>query len=169
MKRIALAIALMLLPLAAAASGPSGRPSPYGPIHIERQRGPILTIEHTPVGRRAVRRVHRAKVLAKHRVRRAKVAARRKVRRTRLVREGSEFIRHPAIAGGCWDGGYVRRRVAGYGRVTLEREVCDGIAPVSSLPRGMAYVPQGIDFRALERAIAPPPARVRRARSRPAH
>jgi hypothetical protein len=67
---------------------------------------------------------------------------RKKVRRTRVALPGSEFIRHPAIAGGCWEGGMVRRHVAPYGRVTLQREVCDGIAPVSSLPKGMAYVPQ---------------------------
>ena len=159
MKRAALALAFLLLPFAATAAGPS----PYGPIHIERQRGDRLVIEHTPVPRRVVRRVHRTKVVG-HRIRRAKVAAvRRKGRRTGLVRVRSEFIRHPAIAGGCHEGGFVRRSVPGYGRVTLQREVCQGIAPVSSLPRGMAYVPQGIDFRALERALTPPPAHARRA------
>ena len=88
-----------------------------------------------------MRRVHRTKVVGV-KVRRAKVAVRRKVRRIRVALPGSEFIRHPAIAGGCWEGGFVRRRIWPYGRVTLQREVCDGIAPISSLPKGMAYVPQ---------------------------
>jgi hypothetical protein len=137
MKLLPLAFAAGLLGLTSAQAGSS----PYGPIHIERQRGEILTIEHTPVPRRIVRRVHRTKVVGV-KVRRAKVAVRRKVRRIGVALPGNEFIRHPAIAGGCWEGGFVRRRILPYGRVTLQREVCDGIAPISSLPKGMAYVPQ---------------------------
>ena len=151
MKRLALAFAALVL--AASASAAEAKRSPYGPIHIERQRGSILTIEHTPVPRRAMRRIVRKKVAAHH-VRRSKVVVRRKVRRARWAVRRSEFVRNPAIAGGCYDGGYVRRHVGGYGRVTLQREVCEGIAPVSSLPRGMAYVPQFISI-----PPAPPPQR----------
>jgi hypothetical protein len=153
MKRLALALAAFVL----AASAAEAKRSPYGPIHIERQRGSILTIEHTPVPRRVVRWVVRKKV-AVHHVRRSKVVVRRKVRRWAVAR--SEFVRNPAIAGDCREGGYVRRHVGGYGPVTLQREVCEGIAPVSSLPPDMAYVPQFISI-----PPAPPPQkRVIRAR-----
>ena len=148
MKRLALAFAALVL----AGSVAEAKRSPYGPIHIERQRGSILTIEHTPVPRRVVRRVVRKKVVTRHHVRHSRVVVRRKVRRWAVVR--SEFVRNPAIAGDCHEGGYVRRDVGAYGRVTLQREVCEGIAPVSSLPPGMAYVPQFISI-----PPAPPPQR----------
>ena len=135
-------LALILLLALVAISDAEARPSPYGPIHIERQRGSILTIEHTPVPRRVVRRVHSSRTVVKRSARRARVVVRRKVRRVRWAGLRSEFVRHPAIAGGCREGGFVRRTVAGHGRVTLQREVCEGIAPVSSLPKGMLYVPQ---------------------------
>ncbi len=138
MKLLALILTLALF----AVSGAKAGPSPYGPIHIERQRGSILTIEHTPVPRRVGRRVHSSRALVKQRMRQGRVAMRRKVQRVRWARGRSEFVRHPAIAGGCREGGFVRRHIAGQGRVTLQREVCEGIAPVSSLPRGMLYVPQ---------------------------
>lgn len=128
--------ALMLAALALSAAATQAAAAPT--LHIERQRGTVLTIEHTParvVVRRGVRRakvgLHR-RAIVRRKVTRARTAiVRRKVRRTRLVR-GSEFVRNPAIAGGCYDGGFVRERV-GRTRVTLQREVCEGIAP--NLPK----------------------------------
>ena len=153
MKHFALALVAVVL----AASAAEAKRSPYGPIHIERQRGSILTIKHTPVPRRAVRRVVHKKMVAYH-VRPSKVVIRR-ARHAHWAVRRSEFVRNPTIAGGCHDGGYVRQRVGGYGRVILQRELCEGIAPVSSLPRGMAYVPQFISI-----PPTPPQRRVIRAR-----
>lgn len=128
-------VALMLTALVLSAAAAQAAPAPT--VHIERQRGTVLTIEHTParVVRRGVRRakvgLHRRAIVGRKVVRARTAIVRRKVRRTRLVR-GSEFVRNPAIAGGCYDGGFVRERV-GRTRVTLQREVCEGIAP--NLPK----------------------------------
>jgi hypothetical protein len=121
MKRAALAIVAALLGVPAAQAG-----SPY-PVHIERQRGSTLVIEHTPVPARVgVRTVYRAKVV---RIRKARAV--RKVHRRTVVRES--YVRNSAIAGGCWDGGHVRRRLPAGAVVVLHRDVCEGIAPISSL------------------------------------
>ena len=106
--------------------------SPY-PVDIERQRGSILTIEHTPPpGEVRVRKAYRAKVVRRHRVHRPKAVTVRKVHRRKVI-----VRRHnPALAGGCWDGGYVRLAVPPSGAVhTLHRDVCEGIAPIDSRPR----------------------------------
>lgn len=125
--------------LAALVLSAAAQAAPAPAIHIERQRGTALTIEHTParvVVRRGVRRakvgLHRRASVRRKVVRARTAVARRKVRRTRLLVRGSEFVRNPAIAGGCYDGGFVRERVGGT-RVTLQREVCEGIAP--NLPK----------------------------------
>jgi hypothetical protein len=105
--------------------------SPY-PVNIERQRGSILTIKHTPPpGEIRIRKVYRAKVVRQHRVHRPKAVTVRKVHRRKVV-----VRRHnPALAGGCRDGGYVRLAVPPSGAVhTLHRDVCEGIAPIDSRP-----------------------------------
>ena len=109
--------------------------SPY-PVNIERQRGEKLIIEHTPVPARiGVRKVYRTKVLPAHKVRRAAV---RKVDWRRIVpaeySDYREYVFHPAIAGGCRGAGYVRGRLPHGAPVVLHKDVCEGIAPISSLP-----------------------------------
>jgi hypothetical protein len=128
--RLPLILAASLL----CASGARAAQSLY-PVHIERQHGSTLVIEHTPVlPILGVRRIHRAKIVVrKHRVHRiARAGIRHKHhRRTVVVRHK---LRHdPALAGGCHDGGFVERVVAGGALVTLHRDVCEGIAPISSI------------------------------------
>jgi hypothetical protein len=127
MRRLPLTLAATLLSLGAAQAG-----SPY-PIHIERQHGSTLVIEHTPVPARVgARTVVSAKIVRKHKIRSAKVVAARKVYRRKTTR--TSYSRNPAIAGGCRDGGYVRRQLPAGAAVLLHRDVCEGIAPISSLP-----------------------------------
>lgn len=104
-------------------------PSPY-PIHRQHQRGETLVIEHTPVRAVAVRRVRRGKVVvAKRRVRRARYGVVRRANRViGSVSRDERVFWTGAIAGGCRDGGFVRRRIAG-ATVVLQREVCGSIAP----------------------------------------
>lgn len=126
MTRFALGLAGALLSAAAAHAA-----SPY-PVHIERQRGSTLVIEHTPVpARLGVRAVTRTRVVRKHRLRPARVAVVRQLHRRKLVRR--IVYRDSAIAGGCRDGGYVRRQLP-VGALVLHRDICEGIAPISSLP-----------------------------------
>jgi hypothetical protein len=127
MQRFALRLAAALLSATAVQAA-----SPY-PIHIERQHGSTLIIEHTPVPARiGVRKVYRSKVVRVRKARPAKIAAVRKVHRRKIVREA--YFRNPALAGGCHDGGYVRRQLRAGPVVVLHRDVCEGIAPISSLP-----------------------------------
>ena len=142
MKRLTFVLAATLSGLSAA----QGAGWPRYPVHIERQHGSTLVIEHTPVGGvLGVRHLHRTKVVVrKHRVRR--VAVRHRIHR-RTVVVARERLRHdPALAGGCYDGGFVTRPlppgtlVTGIYPVppgtlmTLHRDVCEGIAPISSKP-----------------------------------
>ena len=104
--------------------------SPY-PVHIQRQRGEMLVIEHTPVpGRVKVRRVYPGKIVRlKRRVRRARNGVTRRSNRViGSVSRDERVFWTGAIAGGCRDGGFVRRRLVG-STVTLQREVCRSIAP----------------------------------------
>ena len=105
--------------------------SPY-PVNIERQRGSVLTIKHTPPpGEIRVRKAYRAKTVRRHRVHRPKAVAVRKVHRRKVA----VWRHNPALAGGCRDGGYVRLAVLPFGAVhTLHRDVCEGIAPIDSRP-----------------------------------
>jgi hypothetical protein len=107
--------------------------SPY-PVNIERQRGETLIIEHTPVPARIGVR----KVLHARKVRRVKTVAVRKVDRRGTVPAEyfnyREYVFHPAIAGGCRGAGYVRGRLPHGAPVVLHKDVCEGIAPISSLP-----------------------------------
>ena len=124
--RLALSFAAILFGAGAAQAASS----PYS-VHMERQRGSILIVEHTPVTARAgVRTVYRAKAVRKHWVPPSKVAAARKVHRRKAVRVGYSG----ALAGGCSNGGHVRRRLPSGEAVLLHRDVCEGIAPISSLP-----------------------------------
>jgi hypothetical protein len=110
--------------------------SPYL-IHLQRQRGETLIIEHTPVPARAkVRKAYRGKaIVVKRRVRRVKA-----LRRVRRVYAGYINVAEErifwtgAIAGGCRNGGFVHRPIAGR-IVTLQREVCRSIAPGLRMPR----------------------------------
>jgi hypothetical protein len=96
--------------------------NPY-PVYFERQRGTTVTLEHTPVPPGiAVAAVRRTTVTRTKRVSRPKAAVRRVARRTTIQR----VQRYTGIAGGCRDGGYVRRAVAGRDLV-LQREVCHNI------------------------------------------
>src|SRR4051794_33778764 len=105
----------LLLILAATLSGLSAAQAagwPLYPVHIERQYGSRLVIEHTPVGGVVgVRHMHRTKVVVrKHRLHRLRrVAVRHRIHR-RAVVVAREHLRHdPALAGGCYDGGFVTR------------------------------------------------------------
>lgn len=123
MKLPTLILATLAFAMTAAAA------SPY-PIHLQRQRGETLTIEHTPVRATVVRRVRRGKIVqGPRRVRRAQsVAVRRSGRVIGGITSGERVFWTGAIAGGCRSGGLVRRRIAG-ATVTLQREVCGSIAP----------------------------------------
>ena len=105
--------------------------SPY-PIDIERQRGEILVIKHTPpLGEVRVRKGVRVKAVRRYRVHRPKAVTVRKVHRRRVT----VWRHNPALAGGCRDGGYVHVAVAPAGTVhTLHRDICEGIAPIDSRP-----------------------------------
>ncbi|HEX8664063.1 MAG TPA: hypothetical protein VF744_08550 [Beijerinckiaceae bacterium] len=124
--RLAPLLAAALLGLASAQAA-----SPY-PVNIERQRGSILTIKHTPPpGEVRVRKAVRAKVVRRHRVHRVKVVTVRKVHRRKIA----VWRHNPALAGGCRDGGYVRLAVPPAGTPhTLHRDICEGIAPIDSRP-----------------------------------
>jgi hypothetical protein len=130
MRRFALALAATVFGVAAAEAGGS----PY-PIHIERQRGSVLTIDHTPSPNPSlIRRVHRRKVLVKRKVRRAGTVVRRADRRRTVVKR---VYRYSGIAGGCREGGYVRGQDRAGQIVTLQREVCYGIAELHVNPYGV--------------------------------
>jgi hypothetical protein len=127
-KRLLLVLALALI----GSSGARAAQSLY-PVHIERQHGSTLVIEHTPVARVVgVRRLHRTKVVVRthraHRVRKA--AVRHKIHRKAVIVTRRRLRHDPALAGGCYDGGFVERVAAG-ALVTLHRDVCEGIAPIS--------------------------------------
>jgi hypothetical protein len=131
MRPLVLSLAAVLFGAVAARAA-----SPY-PVHIEHQRGQTLIIKHTPVPTRiGVRTVYRAKVLQVRKVRRA--VAVRKVYPRRIVpaeyTDYREYVFNPALAGGCRDGGYVRGRRPDGQPLVLHKDVCEGIAPISSLP-----------------------------------
>jgi hypothetical protein len=118
--RLAL-LGLVLLATPAAANPFAPSPDPYD-VYIERQRGTTVTLEHTPLPRRAtvVRRSRVATVRpARPRAAMRRAAQKRVVKRVRTYR-------YSGIAGGCRDGGHVRRVVAGQ-PVLLQREVCHNI------------------------------------------
>src|SRR4051812_10119865 len=132
-RRLPFALGVMLLPFAGSHAAGQAWSLPY-PVDIERQHGSTLVIEHTPVAP-LVRagRIGRAKVVVRHRVRRTKRIA---------VEEEREFVRNPALAGGCHDGGFVQR-VARDTPAILHRDVCEGIAPISWTLDWMTIRPRG--------------------------
>ncbi|HVL74279.1 MAG TPA: hypothetical protein VM434_20585 [Beijerinckiaceae bacterium] len=123
---------LLVLPLGAQAA-------PW-PVHIERQRGETLVIEHTPVpGTVGVRRAHRVKSVVRVRSRAVapRKAASRHVRRA-VAAKRVRVYRYTGVAGGCRDGGLVRYRDPAGQPFVLQREICHGIArlpPGWPLPR----------------------------------
>jgi len=122
MRPLVLSLAASLFGAAAADAA-----SPY-PVEIERQRGETLIIQHTPVPARiGVRKVYGSKVLHL-----------RKAYRRRIVpseySDNREYVLDPAIAGDCRSAGYVRGRLPNGAPVVLHQDVCEGIAPISSLP-----------------------------------
>jgi hypothetical protein len=124
MKLFAILLAGAMLSLSAAQAVAS-----HYTTYIQRQRGETLIIEHNPVPSKVVRRgAYRAKVLvAKRKLRQANaIAVRRAGRRAKASWRNA--YRSSSIAGGCWDGGLVRRRGPGGKLVTLQREICGGIA-----------------------------------------
>jgi hypothetical protein len=72
------------------------------------------------------------KTVRKHRIRPAKTMTIRKAYRRKAVHV--RYSHGSAIAGGCRGAGYVRRQLPGGVIVLLHRDVCEGIAPISSLP-----------------------------------
>src|SRR3954465_11143932 len=106
-----LALALAVAGAPAAAAGQS----PY-PVHVERQRGERLVIDHTPPAR-MVGVVRRTTVVRKH-AGRARAVYRRRVVVARY--------RDSALAGDCHDGGYVRGADALGNLYTLHRDICEG-------------------------------------------
>ena len=129
----------LVLSLAAALFGAAAaHATSLYPVNIERQRGETLIIEHTPVPVRiGVRKVYRTKVLHARKVRRVKTVVRKADRRRIVPAEYSdyrEYVFHPAIAGGCRGAGYVRGRLPNAAPIVLHKDVCEGIAPISSLP-----------------------------------
>jgi hypothetical protein len=132
MKPFALALAA-----AAVSLGASQAVASHYTTYIQRQRGETLIIEHNPVPTRTVRRGgYRAKALVGPRkLRRAgTVAVRRAGRRAKVIASRRKPYRSSSIAGGCWDGGFVRREIAG-NLVTLQREICGSIAEDLPPPR----------------------------------
>src|SRR3954452_17221027 len=130
-RRLRVAFGLMLLPWTGCAQ------LPY-PVDIERQHGSTLVIEHTPLAPVVgVRGIYRTKVVVrKHRAHRIKKTV--VVRQHRLNPDDPALTpRNPALAGGCHDGGFVQRVAAG-ALVTLHRDVCEGVAPISWTPEWMA-------------------------------
>lgn len=122
MLRTRLALLGLVLFAAPAAANPFQlSTSPYD-VYFERQRGSTVTLEHTPVPRRTVA-AGRARVTTA-RVQRPRAAVRRAAHR-RVVKRARAY-RYTGIAGGCRDGGHVRRIVAGQ-PVLLQREVCHNI------------------------------------------
>ena len=97
MNRFAPILAASLAFAVAGATAAAAGQSPY-PVHVERQRGERLVIDHTPPPR-TVGVVQKTTVVRKHRV------GVRKVHRRRIV---AVAYRNSALAGGCHDGGYVR-------------------------------------------------------------
>jgi hypothetical protein len=96
--------------------------NPYS-IYFERQRGETVTLEHNPVPPGVgVARVSRTAVVAPRRTVRSRAVVKR-----RVVRRTAAVHRYTGIAGGCRDGGYVQRVVAGT-PVALQREVCHDIS-----------------------------------------
>jgi hypothetical protein len=112
-------------------------------IYIQRQIGEKLIIEHNPVpGTVLAGRAYRAKTVRHRKVRRARtVALRRASRRARFVAR-NEMYWSSSIAGGCWDGGIVRRPDRTGKVVVLQREVCGSIA--ENLPAASFVVRDGL-------------------------
>jgi len=137
MKRLAFITATTII-AAAVLSLPSAQAGQWAyPVHVERQRSSTLVIEHTPVGAVVgVVKIGRGRaVVRKHRVRRTPVTAtRRQARRKKTVIVRRSLRPNSAIAGGCYGGGFVARRDPAGAVLTLHRDVCEGIAPVSSHP-----------------------------------
>ena len=115
MNRFTPILAVSLASAVAGATAAKAGQSPY-PVHVERQRGERLVIDHTPPPRTVG-------VVRKHRV------GVRKVHRRRIV---AVAYRDSALAGGCHDGGYVRGADVRGTLYTLHRDICEGIAPIDS-------------------------------------
>ena len=94
MNRFAPILAASLAFAVAGAAAAAAGQSPY-PVHIERQRGERLVIDHTPPPR-TLGVVRRTTVVRKHRV---------GVRRVHRRRTIAVAYRNSALAGGCHDGG----------------------------------------------------------------
>jgi hypothetical protein len=116
MTRLAPILAAAACALCIATSAEAGQ-SPYQ-VHVERQRGELLVIDHTPPAR-TVGVVRRTKIVRKYPAR-----VRKAYRRSVVAR-----YRDSALAGGCYDGGYVSGADARGNLYTLHRDICEGIAP----------------------------------------
>ncbi len=119
-----LRLALVALVLAAGPASARGLSSGPYDIYIERQRGRTVVLEHSPVPPVVATRVRPRAAVVPRRARPVRPAIRRvAVRRAVPV---ARAHRYRGIAGGCRDGGYVRRVVAGT-PVLLQSEVCRDI------------------------------------------
>lgn len=126
MKRLALTLAAALLGATSAAAQPPGYAT------RETQIGATRIIEHAPTTVPVLRPVRRARVAVARRRPRAAVVATSGVSRVVALSEKQEFYPNSAIAGGCRDGGIVRRLDPSGVVVLRQREICHGIAPLAS-------------------------------------
>lgn len=105
---------------------------------VEFQRCDTRIVEHAPIRGFGPRKLYvetpcrsyRARRIVRHKLRRAKVVVHRRVHRT-IVHHRRIYRDSGAIAGGCRDGGFVRRRDALGNPFRVRREICDSIAPLS--------------------------------------
>jgi hypothetical protein len=126
MKHFAVVLAAALVTATAARA----QGSPYATV--ERQVGSTRIIEHAPVSIPVVRAVRRSRVVVKRRRTRAAVAnVSTGVTRVVALSEKQEFYPNASIAGGCRDGGLVRRRDVLGNLVLRQREICDSLAPLT--------------------------------------
>jgi hypothetical protein len=133
MKAFGLVLAAAILSLSATQAVAS-----HYSTYVQRQRGETLIIEHNPVpGTVARRGAYRAKALVgKRKLRRVNaIVARRVGRRGKVALARRKAYRSSSIAGGCWDGGLVRRRDPAGNLVILQREICGSIAENLPAPR----------------------------------
>lgn len=126
MKPFALVVlaAALVTASVARAEGP-----PYATV--ERQVGSTRIIEHAPVSIPVVRAVRRSRVVVKRRRARAAAVVSSGVSQVVALSEKQEFYPNASIAGGCRDGGLVRRRDVLGQLVLRQREVCDSLAPLT--------------------------------------
>lgn len=115
---------------------------PPGYATRETQIGATRIVEHPPTVVPVLRAVRRVKVVVRRHRPRAAVVATPGVSRVVALSEKQEFYPNAAIAGGCREGGMVRRVDPSGLVVVRQREICDGIAPLASRRWAVAAAPR---------------------------